>query len=133
MEFISIKDIERIQASITDEHILMAFMGHVDYFFLLDDGEGVASMPAQMVGARYTGDSEAPFYIDLVVKTPTEDVFVLLRNLHANSLNLASRSTDEHAGVGIAQVHEIEKIMEIVNAPRFSDGLRLVHSRGDGK
>lgn len=129
MLFISTIEIDRLKQETTDPLKLRVIGMPLWYYFLTDNGNGVCGMPVKVIGMRQGPEgNDGPFFIDIAVETPVPDFFSLHNNLSVRSLTLEERdgSGKEINEPTVCPYDEVDKIMEIINAPRYSDGLKVV-------
>jgi len=120
--FISQSFIDEI-AKHNSVHIGVQIVGlKTEYFTLVDDGNGLASIETIVVNAEPGNDRDAPFKVDLALPTHVEGIFFLMKDLIVNSLGLVNRKdgTDLHIPA-VCLAEHTDKIAEIMNAPRYGE------------
>jgi hypothetical protein len=126
-QFVTVSDIKALAQDLDMSLVESQLFGmEIEYYVLLDGDQTVCGVPAAIIGARSSGEADAPFYVDLVVESPVEGVFTIIENVFVNSLTVEHRKTGDSEGVALCMVKDTERVIEIINAPRFGDGLKIV-------
>lgn len=128
MKFITTQDVAARAAALEGLDTLEArlFGANIVYYVLLNQGLSVTGLPARIVGLRPGPDEESPFHVDLVIDTAVDVTFLLLENLFVDSISVRHRITGAVETPACCIIEDLEKVIELVNAPRFSDGLRVI-------
>lgn len=127
MSFISADEIAEIKEKLEADSLeAKAFMHETFLYVLTDHEQNVCGVPVRIVGMRTGPVEEGPFYVDLVIETPVPDFYVYMQNIFVDSMSNMDRKTGKNVGPALCKPEDTDRVMEIVNAPRYSDGLKVV-------
>ena len=127
MSFISADGIAKLKEKLEPGSLeAQAFMHETFLYVLTDQNKNLCGVPVRIVGMRHGPVEEGPFYVDLVIETPVPDFYTFMPNVHVDSMTVYDRAGVEKIGSALCRPEDIPKVTEIVNAPRYEDGLKVV-------
>ncbi len=87
--FISTQGIEKIKQAETDPMKRSIIGMPAEYYFLMDDNQSACGMPVHLLAIRpYANGESESYYADMVIPTPVEDVYSMLKNVHVVSFSI---------------------------------------------
>ena len=127
MNFINDQEIAQLKEKLIPGSLEeKAFMHETFIYILTSGGKHLCGLPVHIVGMRAGPVADGPFYVDLIVDTPVPDFYTYMQNVHVDSMALYDRQGTEKTGTALCKPEDISKVIEIINAPRFEDGLTMV-------